>query len=341
MDLTMKERFIRSVKMESVDKVPALSITQTGTVDLMNLSGAFWPKAHYHPETMADLAIAGHTFTGLEAVRYPFSLLELPEALGCTMSEGTLDSQPHQLDFPVKKPEDVAKISVPDLSKGRGVSVILDATAQIQKKLGDKTDIPLIAGTVGPAALAACVCGVNNYLRWCIQEPDTLTELMVLCADVCVEYTNMLYGAGVDGVLIVDSEAGPDLFPPPLFESMVLPIYKDLTKKIRGLTLLHMCGDATAILEPMAQSGFQGISIEEKTNMAYAAKLIGDKVCLIGNVSPARTILLGTPEDVKRETKQCLEDGTRILSPGCGIAPRTPLGNIKAFVEARDEYYLK
>ncbi|WNY25655.1 Uroporphyrinogen decarboxylase [Methanolapillus millepedarum] len=338
----MKERFIRSVKMEPVDKVPVLSITQTGTVDLMNLSKAFWPKAHYNPEEMAALAVAGHTFVGFEAVRYPFSLLELPEAFGCTMSEGTFDSQPHQLDFPVKKKEDVSKLNLPDLSKCRGVSVVLEATRLIQKRLdGGNDDIPLIAGALGPAALASCVCGVHNYLRWCIQEPDLLSELMVLCAGVCAEYTNMLYDADVDGVLLVDSEAGPDLFPPPLFESMVLPVYKNLTQKIRGLSLLHMCGDATAILEPMAKSGFQGISIEEKTNMADASKLIGNQVCLIGNVSPARTLLLGTPDTVKKEAKQCLADGTRMLSPGCGIAPRTPLENLKAFVAARDEYYLE
>ena len=42
-DMTLKERFVRSVKREEVDKVPVCSVTQTGIVDLMELSGASWP----------------------------------------------------------------------------------------------------------------------------------------------------------------------------------------------------------------------------------------------------------------------------------------------------------
>ena len=60
---------------------------------------------------------------------------------------------------------------------------------------------------------------------------------------------------------------------------------------------------------------------------------------MIGNVSPSRTLLFGTPVTVKAEAKQCLSDGVDILAPGCGIAPRTPLVNIRALVEARDEWY--
>lgn len=60
---------------------------------------------------------------------------------------------------------------------------------------------------------------------------------------------------------------------------------------------------------------------------------------MIGNVSPSRTLLFGTPVTVKAEAKQCLSDGVDILAPGCGIAPRTPLVNIRDLVEARDEWY--
>jgi [methyl-Co(III) methanol-specific corrinoid protein]:coenzyme M methyltransferase len=89
----------------------------------------------------------------------------------------------------------------------------------------------------------------------------------------------------------------------------------------------------------MACSGFEGLSIEEKVDAKYAKRIIGDRACLIGNVSPVQ-ILLSTPaEEVKRQAKKCIEDGVDILAPGCGIAPHTSLENLRAFVEARDEYY--
>lgn len=109
---------------------------------------------------------------------------------------------------------------------------------------------------------------------------------------------------------------------------------------MKGLNILHMCGDATLILEPIAKSGFMGVSLEEKVQMDYASHLVGNEICLIGNVSAADDLLLHSPDFVKTSAKICIEDGTQILAPGCGIAPYTPLENIKAFVAARDEYYL-
>jgi len=337
-DMTLKERFVRSIKREEVDKVPVCSVTQTGTADLMELSGACWPQANYDPVQMATLAIAGREIAGLEAVRYPFCTTVIAETLGCAIAEGSFDTQPYQLDFPCKKTDDVNKISIPEeLLESRRISLMLEATDIIKQRISD--DVPLIAGMIGPAATAFYLAGANNYLRWCITDPDTLIELMNIGEAVCAEYANALYDHGADAVIVIDSEAGPDLFPPPLFESMVLPVYQSLTSKMKGLKLLHMCGDATAILEPLAESGFQGLSIEEKVDVAYASQLIGDRICLIGNVSPAETLLYKSRDVIRKEAKQCIEDGIGILAPGCGIAPRTPLEHLQAFVAARDEYY--
>ena len=339
-DFTLKERFIRSLEGRDVDKVPVCSVTQTGTVEMMEATGAYWPKAHYDPEQMATLAIAGYELAGLEAVRYPFDGTTISQTLGCEIMEGTMDTQPSQIDFPCKSQEDVKEISIPEnLLESERISTVLQATEIVKERVGD--DVPVIAGMNGPAATAFSLAGANNYLMWLITDPDAINELLEIATDVCIEYSNALFERGVDAICMPDSEAGPDLFPPPMFESVMLPHYKRLTSKIKGLTILHMCGDASDILEPMAISGFDGISIEEKVEVNYAKHVIGDRACLIGNVSPVESLLGKPPEGVKSDAKQCIEDGVDILAPGCGIAPHTPLVNLKAFVAARDEYYLE
>jgi len=342
-DMTMLERFTRSMQLKEVDKVPVCSVTQTGTKDLMRMTGTSWPKAFTDPKEMAALSMAGYEIAGFESVRYPFSSLGIPEAFGCVYSTGTNDSPPHQLDFPCKNLEDVANVVIPDnLFESPGIQSMIEATVLLRKEMTDKGyEAPLIAGILGPSAFASCVAGVNNFLMWCIREPDTLTELLKIGAEVSAECANLLYDHGADSVLVIDSEAGPDLFPPPLFSELVLPFYKEMTYKMKGLNMLHMCGDATEILEPITESGFLGVSLEEKVDMGYAAETVGDQICLIGNVSPSNELLLQKPEAVKRVAKQCIEDGVRILSPGCGIAPWTPFDNLKAFVAARDEYYIE
>lgn len=339
-DLTMKERFVRSLKREKVDKVPVCSVTQTGTVELMEACGAFWPQAHYDAEKMATLAIAGHEVAGLEAVRVPFCTTVIAETLGCTIAEGSLDVQPYETDYPCMKKEDVKGLSIPEnLLESKRMQTVLEATEIVKERVGD--DVPVIAGMIGPAATAFYVAGAKNYLMWCITETEIFQELLSIGEAVCAEYSNALYEHGADAVIIIDSEAGPDLLPPPLFEPMILPVYRSLTAKMKGLKLLHVCGDATDILDPLAASGFHGLSLEEKVDARYAREVIGDRACLIGNVSPAATLLAKSHEHIKKEAKQCIEDGVGILAPGCGIAPRTPTGNLKAFVASRDEYYIE
>ncbi|ETA69387.1 MAG: [methyl-Co(III) methanol/glycine betaine-specific corrinoid protein]:coenzyme methyltransferase [Methanolobus sp.] len=336
--LTAKERFIRSLEGKEVDKVPVCSVTQTGVVELMEITGSKWPQAHYDPEMMATLAIAGNTIAGLEAVRFPFCNTVIPETLGCIFNEGSIDTQPYQLDFPCKTKEDAANFSIPaDLAKSRRIEIMLKTAEIIKDRISD--DIPLVAGMIGPASIAFYLSGAKNYLHWCITDPELLKRLMKLGTEICIEYSNLLFERGVDAVVIIDSEAGPDLLPPPLFTELVLPEYHLLTSEMKGHKILHICGDATDILDPMANSGFEGLSIEERTDLSYAKSIVGDRACLIGNLSPAATLLSKSTDQIKKEAKQCIEDGAGILAPGCGIAPRTPVENIKAFVASRDEYY--
>ncbi|MFP4655750.1 MAG: uroporphyrinogen decarboxylase family protein [Methanohalobium sp.] len=60
---------------------------------------------------------------------------------------------------------------------------------------------------------------------------------------------------------------------------------------------------------------------------------------MIGNISPVEMLFAKSPEYITIKAKQCIEEGVDILAPGFGIAPRTPLINMKVFVAARDEYY--
>jgi [methyl-Co(III) methanol-specific corrinoid protein]:coenzyme M methyltransferase len=338
MDITLREQFLRALKGKKTDKVPVCSVTQTGIVELMEITGAYWPDAHYDPEKMAALAMAGHEVAGLEAVRCPFDGTAIAQTLGCRIMEGTFDSQPSVVDFPCKEKADVQKINVPDnFTESERIAAILDAVGMLREKAGD--EIPVVAGMMGPAGTALSLAGAKNYLMWSVTEPDLLRELLEIGTEICIEYANELFSRGADAVCMPDSEAGPDLVPPEVFESLALPEYGKIVSRKQGPMILHICGDATAILEPMAESGFEGLSIEEKVDAGYAKQVIGDRACLIGNVSPVEVLLAGSPERVTAEAKKCVNDGVDILAPGCGLAPHTPLRNLEAFVHARDEYY--
>jgi uroporphyrinogen decarboxylase len=65
----------------------------------------------------------------------------------------------------------------------------------------------------------------------------------------------------------------------------------------------------------------------------------------MGNIDPAGTLRMGTPEKVKGETRDLLERCAKypnfVLSSGCDIPPMTPWENIDAFFEASKDFYGK
>jgi len=92
-DLTLKERLKRTLNGKKVDKAPVLAVTQTGTKELMNLTKYYWPDANWNPKALAELAISAHREIGFEAVRIPYCLTVLLEALGCEIEKGDTTRQ--------------------------------------------------------------------------------------------------------------------------------------------------------------------------------------------------------------------------------------------------------
>ncbi|WP_410507453.1 methylcobamide:CoM methyltransferase MtaA [Methanosarcina hadiensis] len=341
MEKSLKKDFLDALHGNPVNRIPALSVTQTGTVELMDITEAAWPEAHSSPEKMAALALAGHNIAGLEAVRYPYCLTVLAETMGCNVKMGTKDIQPSVLSHPFSKGPENLRIPVSLLEKGR-IPTVLKAT----EILADMTEneigreIPLIAGMEGPLTVFTHLAGIRNCLIWALKKPGYFDAFTETCTDLCIEYTNSLFDHGADALCMPDGGImGSRMMPPSVLEDSVKPFYKRFCGKVNGPVILHICGDVGDSLKTLSECGFEAISIEEKVNLKAAKEAIGNRARLIGNVSPSRTLLFGTPEAVKAEAKECLSAGVDILAPGCGIAPGTPLANIRALVEARDEWY--
>ena len=80
-------------------------------------------------------------------------------------------------------------------------------------------------------------------------------------------------------------------------------------------------------------------SLESKVDLNTAKEILGGKVCVLGNVSPTGNFLSGTPEDVIREGKECLEtwgDETGyMLTVGCDFPKTVPLENVQALMSLK------
>ncbi len=335
--MNMKERFLKALKGEEVDKVPVLSVTQTAIVEMMDKTGAEWPEAHTDAQKMADLAMATYTECGLEGVRAPYCLTVLAEAMGCEVNMGTKNRQPSVTGHPY--PKGVDNLEMPEnlLEQGR-IPAVMEALGILKEKTGG--EVPVIAGMEGPITLASDLASVKKFMKWSIKKPEDFQTILDFACDACIEYANALLDAGADVISVPDPVASPDLMAPDTFDKVLKPVLQKFADGVNGPMILHVCGDVTPILEMMADCHFESISIEEKVkDLAGAKAKVGDKVTICGNVSSPFVLLAGDEAKVKEAAKKALDDGIDVLAPGCGIAPDTKCSNLRAMVEARDEYF--
>ncbi|WP_214044655.1 methylcobamide:CoM methyltransferase MtaA [Methanomethylovorans sp.] len=335
-ELNMKERFLKALKGEKVDKVPVLSVTQTAIVELMDKTGAAWPEAHSDAKLMAELAYASYEVCGLEGVRAPYCLTVLAQVMGCEINMGTKNRQPSVTAHPYN---DTANLKIPEnlLAQGR-IPAVLEALKILKEKTGG--NVPVIAGMEGPITLASDLCGVKKFMKWSIKDKDSYNAILDFATDACIEYANALADAGADVISVPDPVCSPDLMPPAGFEADLKPRLQKFAAAVKVPMILHICGDVTAIIPAMADCGFTSISIEEKVkDLAGAKAKVEGKVTICGNVSSPFVLLAGTQDAVKEAATVALEAGVDVLAPGCGIAPDTPVANLKALVAARDEFY--
>jgi [methyl-Co(III) methanol-specific corrinoid protein]:coenzyme M methyltransferase len=50
----------------------------------------------------------------------------------------------------------------------------------------------------------------------------------------------------------------------------------------------------------------------------------------MGNINNPRTLLHGTPRDVRAEVEECLRQDIEIIAPECAVPLTTPTANLKA-----------
>ncbi|WP_409199706.1 methylcobamide:CoM methyltransferase MtaA [Methanobrevibacter sp. DSM 116169] len=336
--MNLKDNLLSALSGEKVDITPVVSVTQLGTVEAMDKLGVFWPEAHKNSEDILKLGASLYEYAGLECIRFPFDLTVEAEAMGAEINYGTKERPPEVSGITFESSEDM---DIPDdyLENGR-IPVIIDAIELAKEKYGG--EVPIIVGVCGPFTLAGHLLGVENLVRDMVTDSTSVEDAMDICLDACMDYADLISETEVDVVCVAEPTASPDLINPIQFNSLIKGNLEDYAGNLDVASVLHICGSTQPIVKDMASLGYDGISVEEKLPFDIAKKElegVDNPSRLVGNVSTSATLFNGTTEQVKAEAKDALDKGADVLAPSCGIAPLSPIDNIKSLVEARNEYF--
>lgn len=218
------------------------------------------------------------------------------------------------------------------------------------------TGIPLLMGgrMCHPLDLLQYYRGINQLTMDLFEAPEQVHRF----SDWLVEYEAMramrqaeIMGAGeVPGAeVIFFVNGGPPGMSPRIFDEFYWPYAKRMIDLVveRGFRVWnHWDNDLTPNLETMravADGLPKGRIVMdfEKTDMKRAKELLGDKVCLYGNV-PSALYVYGSPEEVDAYCKGLIEDcgpgGGYILGSECEVPWDAKPENIRAMLRAAEKY---
>lgn len=173
------------------------------------------------------------------------------------------------------------------------------------------------------------------------ERPDEVRAVIDMQAEAMIRRAERLLRTGVDALYIGDPSASGSLIGPWHFEQFCLPAYRKFCDHFRDediLIYIHVCGNASPILEMLASTGAHVVEPLDPlggVSVADAKRRIGDRVGLMGGVNTL-TLSRGTPDEVRAEAiRKCREGGPQgyILAAGDMVPPETPLENLQAMVD--------
>jgi len=324
--MNQKDRLLKALKREPVDRPPAAVPTQNAIADVMQKSGFRWPAAQKNAKDMAGLAWACHEIAGIESVRVPFDINVEAEAMGCATRFGDDSTTPPMSTMKIKQNYD--SIKIPDPLRDGRMPEVVEAIKLLKDKTGD--EVPLIAALGTPFELLATTLDFEEIIMACIEDPDFIEEQLSKMTEIAKQYARAIEDANPDVLMLVDGTS--QSIGPTYYARFSFPYTKALVESLSKPSILHICGNPAKILKMMSQTGVNALSIDYPVDIQHASEITEGKVALVGKISP-QTLLTGSREDIVAETEESLKLGIEVVAPGCGIIAQTTLENLKVYID--------
>ncbi|MCL5735919.1 MAG: uroporphyrinogen-III decarboxylase [Actinobacteria bacterium] len=221
----------------------------------------------------------------------------------------------------------------------RFVKTVPDALALCQEK-GIVPFTPAV--TTIPYEYFSGGRSLKLFLLDLFRQGDKVQAAMDAAMPVLIERARQtIRGLDLVGVWVGGWRSASEFISPRLWERFVLPYFKQMVEVVieeGAIPVLHFDANWDRDLERLRElpPGKCVLSLDGKTDIFRAKKILGDRMCIMGDV-PASLFALGTVQDVKDYCKRLLTEvgpAGFILSSGCDVPIDAKYENVRAMVEA-------
>ncbi len=168
--------------------------------------------------------------------------------------------------------EKIETLVVPDPEKTAPMCYVIEAVRILHRELGDRVFVMGHADQ-GPGALALALRGYERFLLDLAEgeQIGLIHQVLEYCVKVQTRYAMALREAGAQGT--ATGGLGVSLLSPRLYRQIEQPYEKRFIQAVSQDDFpagLHICGDATPILEDMLDTGAPILELDYKTDMRQA-----------------------------------------------------------------------
>ena len=236
---------------------------------------------------------------------------------------------------PITSPSDVDQLVVP-----AGEEAAPHVITAVRHVVG-QSPVPVIAFSGAPFTLASYLIegrpsrDFAKVKAFMYTEPAAFERLLAKLATTMAGYLKSQVAAGASAVQLFDSWAGALAVED--YEAHVLPHTRAILDELKsaGVPRIHFGTDTAALLESIASTGPDIVSLDWRVPLDAGWKRVGHQRGIQGNLDPA--VLLGPAELVRARARDVLRRaGGRpghIFNLGHGVLPSTPLENLQLLVE--------
>ncbi len=332
------ERLLRACRGEPVDRPPVWLMRQAGRYlpEYRRLrEGVPFLESCRDVEKAVEISLQPLRRVGTEAV-FLFSDIFVPiPGMGVE-----LDFQPGPtIAQPIRSLEQVEALRVPEPRES--VPYVFEILRALRGEL-ESERVPLIGFAGAPFTLAAYLVeggassGFPTLRRMMYRAPEVVRALQARLTELVVNYLEAQIEAGAQVVQLFDTWAG--LLGPEDYREWVLPVHREIVAKLdreRAPLVLYVRGGAH-VLDAMAESGADVLSLDWRVDMAEAARRVGARASLQGNLDPCA--LAAPREEIFARVRSIAEAAApargHILNLGHGCLADTPVEGVRAFTDA-------
>ena len=245
-----------------------------------------------------------------------------------------LDDTIPRCTHPLEDDKDPCRLAVPDPATSERMVSAIDSVRRF-REWGFRR-WPITGWVEGPAAEAADLRGVANFMLDLIDDDVYASELMSLCVDTAIRYAQAQIDAGTDTIGVGDAVVSQ--ISPSVYERLIFPHEKRLVDELHkagALVRLHICGDITRHLPIIAQLGIDIIDVDWQVDMEHVRAVLGPRVTLTGNLDPVHAVMQSTPEQIRAGFREIYQKvgPPYFVNAGCEVPQDTPIENLEALCE--------